>query len=90
MKLIMDEPLPVLKIQESLSEAGFPLRYEDSIYKELSVLVAAGLVEKYKNTMGKAKGSKKKHLYKSNVEKVVINLNTLKVDLIGYNEQTKS
>ena len=55
----------------SITERGFKIKYKESVYKELQLLVEAELLEKYYDVKSK------KIRYKLNANKVIIDLKNM-------------
>jgi Fe2+ or Zn2+ uptake regulation protein len=68
MLLALEGPKTSLDYKEKLVESGFDVKYKESVYKDLQLLVDAGLVEKYYDK------EKKAIVYGSRIDSVVFDL----------------
>jgi len=75
MLLALDGPKTSMDYKEELVKRGYDVKYKESIYKDLQLLVEAGLVEKYYDK------EKKAIVYGSTVDTVVFDLLKWSLDL---------
>jgi predicted transcriptional regulator len=75
MLLALDGPKTSMDYKEELVKRGYDIKYKESIYKDLQLLVEAGLVEKYYDK------EKKAIVYGSKVDTVVFDLLKWSLDL---------
>lgn len=75
MKLAAEKPMNGDEFYDAIVNKGFNIRYRESVYKELQTLVVAGLLDKYEGG--------DRILYKSKVSKIIIDANTLEVDVVN-------
>lgn len=73
--LALEDPKPSQTYKEELLKRGFEIKYRESIYKDLQLLVDAELIHKYYDNETKA------IVYGSNVSTVVFDLLKWSLDL---------
>lgn len=81
MKIGWERPMDRNGFYDALLSRGFDVDYPEFVYADLNKLVRAGLMEKYYNTRQKC------IVYRSKVDKVVIDFNNIKVDLEVYEKK---
>lgn len=75
MLLALEGPKTSMGYKDELVKKGFDVKYKESVYKDLQLLVDAGLIEKYYDK------EKKAIVYTSTVDTVVFDLMKWSLDL---------
>lgn len=75
MKMLAENPLNMSNIFSATVGLGYDLKYKETLYKEVDMLVKADLVEKYYDN------NKKEIIYKSRLSQVLIDVSTMEMRL---------
>jgi Fe2+ or Zn2+ uptake regulation protein len=75
LKIAIEGPLDADGFYNKVIDRGFNIRYKESVYKELQMLVQAELIDKFYDVQSK------KILYRLKSERVVVDIKTMEADL---------
>lgn len=75
LKIAIEGPLDADGFYTKVIDRGFNIRYKESVYKELQMLVQAELIDKFYDVQSK------KILYRLKSERVVVDIKTMETDI---------
>ncbi len=75
LKIAIEGPLDADGFYNKIIDRGFNIRYKESVYKELQMLVQAELIDKFYDVQSK------KILYRLKSERVVVDIKTMETDI---------